>query len=122
MPNPVGRPPKFTCVEDIEIAIEAYFQDCVEDRDHPKPFTMSGLALSLDMDRKTLLNYSNKEEYFPTIKRARDRVENDVETRLLSGQAVAGAIFNLKNNFAWVDKTEVDSHVFNHEDALDSLE
>lgn len=71
--------------------------------------TMSGLAYHLGMDRKTLLNYSKDERYFPTIKKARDRVEAFVEERLMLGNATAGVIFNLKNNFGWIDKQEVDA-------------
>lgn len=121
--NPVGRPPKFKCVEDVEIAIEAFFQECDTGKDGVSaPYTMSGLAYALGCDRKTLLNYSKKDDYFPTIKKARERVELDVERRLMSGHSVAGAIFNLKNNFGWKDKTEVEQHNYNHESALDELE
>ncbi|BDF60171.1 hypothetical protein CE91St37_03210 [Christensenellaceae bacterium] len=66
---------------------------------------MSGLANGLDVDRKTLLNYGEREEFFPTIKRARQKVEQWWEERL-ANPAATGAIFNLKNNFDWKDKTE----------------
>ena len=70
---------------------------------------MSGLAVSLGIDRRTLLNYSNKEEFFPTIKAARDKVEADVEERMNDEQTFTpGLIFNAKNNFGWKDGTEQD--------------
>ena len=119
MPSPVGRPPKFASVDDMQNAIDSYFAECrVED----KPCTMSGLAYALDLSRQALLDYANKDEFLDAIKRARQKVEIDVERRLMSGSAVAGAIFNLKNNFGWRDKTEVENHNYNHETALDELE
>jgi hypothetical protein len=45
--------------------------------------------------------------YFNIIKKARDRVQEDIEIRLMEGRNVVGAIFNLKNNYNYVDKTEV---------------
>lgn len=68
-----------------------------------EPYTVAGLALSLDIDRRTLLNYSKKEEFFPTIKKARIKIEKDVERRSIENNS-AGAIFNLKNNFDYEDK------------------
>ena len=70
--------------------------------------TMSGLALHLDVDRKTITNYSNKEDYFPTIRKARSKIEAHIEKRLY-GNNVTGCIFNLKNNFGWKDKSEIDN-------------
>ena len=62
--------------------------------------------------RKTLYNYSEKDEFFPTIKKARDRVEMDIERRMNDKNAFTpGLIFNAKNNFGWVDKNETDLKV-----------
>jgi len=85
--------------------------------------TMSGLALFLGVDRKTITNYSNKEEYFPTIRKARARIESHLEKKLY-GNNVTGLIFNLKNNFDWKDKSEVaQTNVeVTHEQWLESLE
>lgn len=117
--RPVGKPLKYQTVEALQEAIDAYFDKCdlgkpkqvvvrgeVVEVTEPIPYTMSGLALALDMDRRTLLNYGKKhEQYVPTIKKARDRVEAFAEQSLWSGPP-AGIIFNLKNNYGWVDKTE----------------
>ncbi len=100
--NKSGQPPKYTSVADMSRDIDAYFDMCEEKE---LPFTITGLAMALDMDRSTIINYSRKEEYFGTIKRARMRVENDLEVAL-RGNNVTGTIFNLKNNFGWKDKTE----------------
>lgn len=108
--NPVGRPLAFESVEELESAIDSYFENeaFVGEGDlRTYAPTMSGLALALGVDRKTITNYGHKEDYFPTIKRARARVEVALEQRLY-GQSVTGVIFNLKNNFGWHDKQELD--------------
>ena len=100
----VGRPKIFNDVKEVEEKINAYFNYCEEKE---KPYTMSGLAYYLGIDRKTLLNYSKNEEYFHTIKKARDRVQMQLEENALSNKAnPTFTIFNLKNNFDWKDKIE----------------
>ena len=100
----VGRPRAFKSVEEVEEKINAYFNYCEEKE---KPYTMSGLAYYLGIDRKTLINYSKNEEYFHTIKKARDRVQMQLEENALSNKAnPTFTIFNLKNNFDWKDKIE----------------
>lgn len=117
-----GRPPKYTNEDELNDVIEEYFdycdnriqqvyskkQDDVIEIINPAPYTMSGLAYWLHIDRDTLLRYSKKAKFYGTIKSARDRVANDVENRLMEGGNAAGAIFNLKNNFGWKDQTQVD--------------
>jgi hypothetical protein len=99
-----GRPLKYETPELLQADIDAYFEMCDE---KDKPYTMSGLAIALDVDRKTITNYANREEFFPTIKRARNKVENYLEEKLF-GNNVTGVIFNLKNNFGWRDKQDVE--------------
>lgn len=100
----VGRPRAFKSVEEVEEKINAYFNYCEEKE---KPYTMSGLSYYLGIDRKTLLNYSKNEEYFHTIKKARDKVQMQLEENALSNKAnPTFTIFNLKNNFDWKDKIE----------------
>ena len=100
----VGRPRAFKSVEEVEEKINAYFNYCEEKE---KPYTMSGLAYYLGIDRKTLLNYSKNEEYFHTIKKARDKVQMQLEENALSNKSnPTFTIFNLKNNFDWKDKIE----------------
>jgi hypothetical protein len=65
--------------------------------------------LALDCDRHTLVNYEEREGFFTTIKKAKLKVENYLETKALKGDIVpVMTIFNLKNNFGWKDKTELD--------------
>jgi len=120
--RPNGRPLLFKSAEELEDKIEEYFEFCnnrikeIHDKEggvvaitHPAPYTMSGLANRLGIDRDTLLNYSKKEEFFGTVKMARNRVHEDVEVRLMESRNQAGAIFNLKNNFGWKDKNETET-------------
>jgi len=131
MVKSIGRPLAFDSVEELEEKIEAFFksEDChiinYKDGTEEKIYapTMSGLALFLGVDRKTITNYSNKEEYFPTIRKARARIESHLEKKLY-GNNVTGLIFNLKNNFDWKDKSEVSQTnvEVTHEQWLESLE
>ena len=99
----VGRPRAFKSVEEVEEKINAYFNYCEEKE---KPYTMSGLAYYLEVSRQTLVNYSYKDEYFDTIKKARDKVQMQLEECLYRLGNNSGVIFNLKNNFDWKDKIE----------------
>ena len=100
----VGRPKIFNDVKEVEEKINAYFNYCEEKE---KPYTMSGLAYYLEVSRQTLVNYSYEDEYFDTIKKARDKVQMQLEENALSNKAnPTFTIFNLKNNFDWKDKIE----------------
>ena len=107
----VGRPLLFETPEAMQEAIDEYFNtDAFMEMGDNTIFapTVSGLALSLDMDRKSFVNYSKRDEYFPTIKRARERIAVALEQRLY-GNNVTGIIFNLKNNFDWKDRQEIEN-------------
>ena len=126
-----GQPMAYKTVEELQKKVDSFFvsDDAFlinyRDGEEERIFTptISGLALHLDVDRKTIVNYSHKEEYFPTIKKARARIEAHLEKKLF-GNNVTGLIFNLKNNFDWKDKSEVaNTNVeVTHEQWLDSLE
>lgn len=94
--QPVGRPLRFKTVAELDEAIKRYFDTCdphvvyyqaeagrkengetiwqtrIKYSDQ-KPYTMHGLARDLSVDRKTLLDYKNRDEYFPSIQAALDR-------------------------------------------------
>lgn len=123
--NVGGRPPKYTCKEEIEEKIDAYFEECAgevlkDDNGTPvlnkwgqpiiinqKPPTVTGLALALGFStRLSLLNYQGKAEFMNTITRAKSMVEAYTEQRLFDRDGSNGAQFSLRNNFkAWRDKT-----------------
>lgn len=108
-----GRPPKFKTAVEMQKAIELYFESCwIVDKDGERkqitPYTVTGLANALGMERKALLEYQEKDEFSNTIKEAKRKVAQYVEEYLFLGKNQTGAIFNLKNNFDWKDKTETD--------------
>ena len=108
----VGRPRAFKSVEEVEEKINAYFNYCEEKE---KPYTMSGLAYYLEVSRQTLVNYSYKDEYFDTIKKARDRIQMQLEENALSNNAnPTFTIFNLKNNFGWKEQSEIKQSISNN--------
>lgn len=103
---PAGRPKKWKSVEEMQEAIDAYFASCEANE---RPPTVTGLTLALDFaDRSSLIDYQNDDEFSHTIKRAKLRVQETIESGMLKGYNAAGAIFNLKNNYGWKDKTEID--------------
>lgn len=137
--HPGGRPLKFKSVKELKEKINEYFIDCdphwveetywdyptingKKDKDSPQielskmvkttqvPYTITGLALALGCDRDTLLNYEEREEYFGTIKEAKAKCHNYAERKLFEANAT-GPIFNLKNNYGWKDKTEIDNNL-----------
>lgn len=132
--NPGGRPLKFKSAKELQKKVDEYFESCMDEhwimdgdgKWHPvldrngeivkvqvKPFTISGLAVHLDTSRQTLVNYENRDEFFDAIKRAKSRIENYTEEQLYNSSAknMTGIIFNLKNNYGWVDKQEVDNNL-----------
>jgi DNA-packaging protein gp3 len=117
-----GRPQKYTDVELFQQKIDEYFAYCDNKTKEvhsdklgdmimpdPEPYCMSGLAYALDMSRQSLINYKKKTKFLDAIKKARRRVEKDIERRLGDRNTFTpGLIFSLKNNFNWKDKTETD--------------
>lgn len=94
-----------------------YIDEPVLDRDgNPtyeqiRPFTVTGLAVALDTTRDVLIDYETKEdrkEFSNAIKKAKQIIENYNEEGLHRQSQVTGIIFNLKNNFKWVDRHETD--------------
>lgn len=122
----VGRPPKYKTPEEMQAAIDEYFE-----AHKPKPMlnedgkvlttakgspiielnppTISGLALHLGFSNRTsLYEYEKESEFSDTIKTARSRCEEFIESNGMSGNIPpAVAIFSLKN-YGWTDKQEVE--------------
>ncbi len=114
---------KFKTVDDMQSAIDEYFDYCdnrtqqvymqklnqMVEMIKPAPYTILGLCRILGITRQTLLNYEKNEIYkkfFDTVKEAKLKIAEDVETRSIEGNA-AGPIFNLKNNFGYKDSQEI---------------
>ena len=96
-----GRPLKFKSAAELEGKIEEYFAECVRTGE---PLTVTGLALALDTTRETLMDYQEKNDYSDAIKKAKLRIENAYEKRLIA-RGNGGDIFALKQ-FGWKDRTE----------------
>lgn len=98
---PAGRPPKYETPEELQSAIDAYFDDPECD------YTITGLVLKLGFcNRASFYDYEKVDEFSDTIKTARTRIEASYE-RDLRGKAFPGAIFALKN-FGWTDKQTIE--------------
>lgn len=109
-----GRPLKFK-PDVLHDKIEAYFDECgigllgnPLSKTYIAP-TISSLALSLNTTRDLLCDYEKRNEFSDTIKRAKLRIEAYNEYALHTNRNVAGVIFNLKNNFGWKDRAEVEN-------------
>jgi len=103
-----GQRKKFEDINLLRVAIDDYFEDCDERR---APYTVSGLALALETNRKTLMNIQKADYYTNDFKQlvslAKQKILSRTEEGMLSGHLNAtGSIFTLKNNFGYVDKIE----------------
>ena len=104
-----GRPLKYNSVEEMQKDIENYFAKCDEEK---RPYTVSGLAYALGTTRRTLLDYQEKDDFSHTIKNAKTKIELFNEEMLYSKDvSTTGVIFNLKNNYGWKDKQEIEAEV-----------
>ncbi len=119
-----GRPRKFTSPEDMQSAIDGYFQKCdnrvkevyikskqeIIEIKSPIPYTIEGLCSALGIERQTLLNYEKEkgyEDFFDTVKSAKQKVQQNTVERALEGDNnSAVSIFVMKNNFGYSDKQE----------------
>lgn len=124
----VGKPRKYKTLEELENAIQEYFDKCKTEYEKDEegkvmvttknvpivkynPPTITGLALALGFQsRQALINYEGYgEEYHYTIKKAKLFIENYIERGSLVGELhPIVSIFNLKNNYAWRDKQEIE--------------
>ena len=101
MPN--GRPRLFNKPEELEILIDAYFDDC---RDRQRQTTIAGLAVALKVDRQTIYNYRDRDEFFGLIKEARDRILANLEEEMMI-KGTAGQIF-LAKNYGYADSQQME--------------
>lgn len=101
-----GRPRLFNTVEELEKKIEQFYDYCEEKE---VPLTFERLATFIGIDRKTIYNYEQRDEFFPALKKVRDRIQADIMEKGMSGEINATfGIFCLKN-YGYTDKQEVES-------------
>lgn len=113
-----GRPPKWKTPKELQSAIYKYIEWTEQNHKH---LTVTGLSWWLECDRNTLLHYENsdvngylktcsaedKAEFIRTIKDVKHLIESGYEDMLYDNKTTTGAIFTLKNNYAWCDKQEM---------------
>ena len=118
-----GRPPIYETPEELQAAIDLYFESGVKIKtiivgkpptnyevNIPVP-TITGLCLHLGFEsRQSFYDNEKRPGFSYTIKKARLFIEKEYEEMLAIGNTT-GAIFALKN-FGWTDKTETE-HTFN---------
>jgi hypothetical protein len=85
-----------------------------------KPYTIGGLAVHLGTCTQTLINYEEKEKYFATIKKAKERIYAFKQESLYGKNAV-GAMFDLKCNNKWQDKVALEIRDESSENILEIL-
>lgn len=100
----VGRPPIFKNPEELQKKILNYFSKTTEEK-----ITITGLCLSLGINKDTFYEYGKKKGYKDIIDYARLKVENSYELSLRK-YGRTGDIFALKN-FGWKDKQDIDANV-----------
>ena len=93
----------------VELRIRQYFEQCVSSDMKP---TVSGMALALGVDRKTLYDWSRGNvrgvTHSPIVKKAMDVLSTLWEDYMQNGKInpVSG-IFLGKNHFGYTDKQEI---------------
>lgn len=126
MKNLGGAPPKYENANDLQAAIDDYFNNGVDKRqvvigkgenakvvELPIP-TISGLAYYLGFEsRQSFYDYEKRDGFSYTVKKARLFIEREYEMQLSAGNTV-GAIFALKN-MGWMDQQKID-HTTNGKD------
>jgi hypothetical protein len=98
---------KRTCLNPEAPTNEKEYEYGESIREQVKAYTIGGLAIYLGTCTETLRNYESKEQYFATIKNAKERIYA-YKQESLYGKYAVGAMFDLKCNHKWQDKVELD--------------
>jgi len=112
-----GRPQIWTDPNELLLKGEKFAKECNE---KGEPITMTGMAISLGVDRGTFMNYQEKDGFFHVIKYLRSLCEAYAERRLF-GTTPTGAIFALKQH-GWKDTSENTNKTIDLNKVLDKIE
>lgn len=110
-----GRPPLYSDPNTMQAKIDEYFEKCDA---NDESYTVPGLALALGFcSRQSLWDYCNvtkfeselvRKSFAYTIKKALLTMEQQRVGKFVDGKKPAiPAIFDLKNNFNYVDKKDI---------------
>lgn len=119
----VGRPPMFSNREDLQAAVNSYFDKCdagievevitkrgeVAKITKKTPYTVPGLAYHLGFSyRQAVWEYSHKEEFSDIITRALLRIQMQRNEQALTEDSNPKfAAFDLNANFGWTEKKTI---------------
>jgi len=81
--------------------------------------SITGLCIHLGITKETWSEYSKLEMFSDSITRAKEKIERYNIDQLYRKEQVNGVIFNLKNNFGWKEKQEVENTNINLNNNLD---
>jgi hypothetical protein len=128
-----GRPLLFKDKEALQKAIDDYFLECENHKKEvifkvgydpvsisdPLVPTIAGLAYALKVDRQTIYNYSHRDDFFDTVKAARDYIVSRIENKLVNSETqVTGTIF-LAKNYGYNDRQEIETINHNINENID---
>jgi hypothetical protein len=100
-----GRPLKFRSPKALQKSIEEFFELCKKNGEIP---LVEGLALHLDTNCQTLLNYTERSEYAPIIQKAKLRIAANFMQRSCNGHVNPTlAIFIANNHYDYKHKEHI---------------
>lgn len=99
-----GRPPCFETPEELMAKVVRYFENVEAVHGRYGIPTKAGLIAELGCSRDSYNEYKKKEGFSDTIKRAEKAIEMAWVERLAAPVQATGAIFYLKNAFAYKDQ------------------
>lgn len=113
-----GKPRIFNTVEELEQKINEFYDYC---ESHEETLTFERLATFIGVDRKTIYNYRQRDEYLPTFKKVQERILADIMSKGLGNKInPTFGIFCLKN-YGYTDKQEIESTNTNKNISLEHL-
>ena len=103
-----GRPSKYTGDKDIVPKVYEFIEECKEKEILP---SKAGLGLHLGVTKETIHSWCNNHpEFLSAIKKVEQFQEQMLMNEsFMNGKNATMAIFLLKNNHGYKDKTEVDT-------------
>lgn len=101
----MARPSKYSNSKIFQQKVDEYFLYCEKEK---KPYTVTGLAVCLDICLDTLCEYEKNPKFSETIKKAKLKIQNNQWEGFLSGNYNArGTEFSLRVNFGYREPRDV---------------